>query len=305
MFKKSIVVTIATLFLALLVLPTSEASALTLTPLSREVSLTPGQKSVATVELENEGLEDMQITTEVATFTAKGENGEPVFDFDTTAEIATWIEINEGPFALPAGQKQQFDVVFDTPTNATPGGHYVAVFFNQLMEAAAPGDVNIESKLGTLFLATVKGTYTEQGKIASFSLKGNKTTYTSGPVAFNPLRYQNTGDVHLKPTGKVTIANMFGNTVKTITVNEDGGAALPGTVRQYDLVSWRDIGNAFGKYTATVTLTAGTVKSTATVDFWVLSTLGIVIAVAVLIVLILIIALLISKAGKKSAPAKQ
>jgi len=296
MLKKSIILGITTLFVSAVLLP-GQAKALSLDPAIMEIDLTAGEKTVAVIELENDTTEELTLETEVVNFTAETDTGDPIFDFDATPTgIATWTEVESGPITLQPGTTEDINVTFDTPAGATAGGHYVAVFFNQTTPADEAGQVNIESKIGTLFLATVAGSYTETGKVASFS--ADKTNYTEGPVAFS-LRYQNTGDVHLKPTGSVAITSMFGKTVKTIEVNSQKGAVLPGNIRKFDVASWQDIGNAFGKYTAKVTLTAGTAQSSATVEFWVISTMGIVIAVVIVIVLIFLIILLTKAVGRK------
>jgi len=145
-------------------------------------------------------------------------------------------------------------------------------------------------------LLTVTGTYAETGSIVTFS--ADSDSYTEGPVMFT-LRYQNTGDIHLKPTGKVVVTNMFGTEVKSISVNADKSAVLPGSIRAFEVADWTDLGSGFGKYTATVTLTSGTVTSEATYDFWVLSMTGIIIAVVVILVLIFLIIIIIRAVTKK------
>jgi len=307
MFKKTIIGFSAVLFLVFLLVP-SRSEAITVTPAIRELNLIAGEETTAVVELENDGLEKVELTTEVVNYTAKGESGEPDFDFDSAPTgAALWMEVTEGPIIIQPGQKTQVAVTFDTPANAQPGGYYAAVLFNMGDSSATTErrDVTIESKIAVPFLATVKGSYTEGGKIIAFGLEGNKTSYTAGPVVFSPLRYQNTGDIHLKPTGRVDITDMFGKTVKSIIINEDLGAVLPNSIRKFEVGSWNNLGSAFGKYTATLTLTAGSVKNTASVDFWVLSTTGIVIAVVVFIILIFLIVLLVNKASKKSSPANK
>ena len=299
MQKKSLYI-IATLAFALVLLPVM-SRALTLTPTSKEVTLTPGQKSPVTIELKNETQKALELTAEVVNFTAKGENGEPEFDFNATPiDLATWIEVNPGPFTVAAGATQSVDVVINTPATATAGGYYAAVFFNEFTAAEEPSQVNIESKLGTLFLATVKGSYAESAKIATFQTKDGKTNYSGGPVAFK-LRFQNTGDVHLNPSGTVTIKNMFGKAVKTIQINKDSGATLPGSIREYAVSSWSDVGNAFGQYTAVVALTGGTASATKSISFWMISTLGIIITVAVVILLIVLIIATTRRGAKKEA----
>jgi hypothetical protein len=299
MLKKSTIVFVAILFFALLLVP-KQSAALEVTPAISEISLTPGEETVAIIELENDTKETVQLTTEVVNFTAKEETGEPKFSEASPTGAALWIDVEEGPIVLQPAQTTEVAVTFNTPSSATPGGYYAAVLFSfvQPTNGEGAGQVTIESKVASLFLATVKGSYEEGGKIVTFGTVGDKTSYTEGPIAFN-LRYQNTGDIHLRPTGTVTITSMFGSEVKTMKVNEDKGAILPDGIRKFEVASCEDLGNAFGKYTAKVTLTAGTVKSSATVDFWVISTMGIVIVVVVVIVLILLIVLLTKAAGRK------
>ncbi|MFA5134211.1 MAG: hypothetical protein WC505_00275 [Patescibacteria group bacterium] len=275
------------------------ADALTLQPTFQEITLTPGKTTTTAVELENETQESIELTSEVATFSAKDETGEPEFNFDAPETgIVAWTTAESGPFTLEAGATETVIVTFETPLDAEPGGHYVAVFFNQLLEAEEPGQVNIESKLGTLFLATVTGTYAEKGSIAEFKTAGTATSYSEGPVDFT-FRYQNTGDVHLKPTGTITVKNMLGGTVATIPVNREGGATLPGSIREYDVASWADLGNGFGKYTVTIDLSAGTVSNSMTLSFWVFTTVGTVIAAAIALVIIVLIIVLLRATTKK------
>lgn len=291
----------ATLFCLLVVAPRL-ASALTLTPTSREVNLTPGQKTVSTIQLKNETQKSTQLTTEVVEFTAKGETGEPQFDFNAQPSgIVTWIQVEKGPITLAAGETKSVDVIFNTPADATPGGHYAAVFFNEVITGQGAGQVNIESKLGTLFLATVKGTYAEKGAITTFATTGEETLYTKGPIDFM-LRFHNTGSVHLKPTGSVKITNMFGKTVATIPVNQDLGATLPGTIRNYQVDSWNSIGNLYGQYTATLTLTAGQMTATAVTKFWAVSLVWLLVMIAVIIVLAVFLLMLVRRVVVKSTP---
>jgi len=147
-------------------------------------------------------------------------------------------------------------------------------------------------------MATVGENYTMAGDISVFT--ADKDNYSDGRAVFT-VNYKNTGDVHLKPAGAISITDTFGNEVKNIAVNAAKGAVLPGLVRAYDVDSWAVSG--FGKYTATLTMTAGTVTDTATVEFWVITTTGIVIAIVILLVLILLIAFIIAmakKSGKKT-----
>lgn len=304
MIKKSIYLGITTLFFAALVSLPTQASALGLTPAITEINLTAGEKTITTVEVENDSLEAIQLETEVINFSAENLTGEPTFNFDATpTDIATWVDVDKGPINLKAGKTLDVTVTFDTPATATSGGYYVAVFFNQAVPAEEDGQVSIENKLGALFMATVGDDYTTSGDISSF--KADKDSYSDGKAMFT-VNYKNTGDVHLKPAGTISITDTFGNEVKSIEVNKEKKSVLPGLVREFDVADW-DV-SGFGKYTATLTMTAGTSTDTATVEFWVMTTTGIVVAIVILLVLILLIAFIIvmtKKSGKKTEEVKK
>lgn len=304
MIKNSIYLGITTLFFAALVIMPTQASALGLTPAITEIDLTAGVKTVTTVEVENDSLEEIKLETEVLNFSAESLTGEPTFDFNAAPTgIATWVEVDEGPITLAPGAALDVTVTFDTPANATAGGHYVAVFFNQSVPAEEVGQVSIENKLGALFMATVGEDYTMAGNISVFT--ADKDSYSDGKALFT-VNYKNTGDIQLKPTGTISITDTFGNEVKSIEINKAKGAVLPGLVRAYDADSWAVSG--FGKYTATLTMTAGTVSDTATVEYWVMTTTGIVIAIVILLVLILLIVFIVAmakKSGKKTEEVKK
>lgn len=295
MIKKSIFLGITTLFFAALLAVPAQASALGLTPAITEIQLTAGEKTVSSVEVENDSAEEIQLTTEVVNFTAENYTGEPSFNFDAVpTDIATWVEVDEGPITLAAGESLDVNVTFDTPSDAKEGGHYVAVFFNQSLPAEEEGQVSIENKLGALFMATVgEDDYMMAGEIYAFS--ADQDNYSDGQAIFT-VNYENTGDVHLKPVGTISIKDTFGNEVKSIDVNAAKGAVLPGLVRTFAVDNW-DV-SGFGKYTATLTMTAGSVTDSATVSFWVMTTNGIIIAIVILLVLILLIAFIIAMARK-------
>jgi hypothetical protein len=299
MFKKTIVISIATLCVAFLGWP-HLIQALTLTPTSREISLTPGEKVVSTITLTNETTKAIELTTEVVGFTAKDESGKPKFNFSAPlTDMATWIVVDKGPIKLASQETKAVDVVFSVPADAVPGGHYAAVFFNEAITGQAAGQVNVESKLGTLFLATVKGSYTESGQVITFNTTDGKTVFGNGPMSF-VVRFSNTGEVHLKPAGNVTITNMFGKTIKVIPVNSDANAVLPSSIREFT-ATWDDVGNGYGQYKATLTLTSGSAADTAVFTFWVMPSIWLLLICIAIIIAAAILLLLIMGGAKKTA----
>ena len=300
MFTKKKLIFIAILFFAWLMLP-SQSSALEVQPAIREVTLTPGQATSVMIELNNDEADDLTVTAQVVNFTAVDNSGNPIYLEDAAPTgAATWANINNEAVLLKSGELVEYAVNFNPPATAQTGGHYVGALFSFSQADTANGDTQLmlESKVGVPILITVDGDYTESGKITTFATVDGATSYTAGPIEFM-VSFKNTGEVHLKPIGNIVIKNMFGSDVATLAVNESAVAVLPDNTRALTTLGWEEVGSAFGKYTAEVTLSDGAVSSTATVDFWVLSTMGIVIAVVVVIVIIILLIVIIKAASKK------
>lgn len=267
------------------------AQAITLIPPSIEIGLKPGKEYSIMIKLYNETEKTLELYTEARNFTAKGETGQPEFDFDGEPfGITQWLDIEEGPIVIEPDKRYEVPVKINTPTDADPGGHYATVFFST--SPPDDGQVTISSKVGTLILARVDGDITEDGSITEFSTLGAESIYNRPPVEMF-ARYTNNGNVHLRPTGKITIENMLGSEVASVDFNTSKGATLPNVTRRYEAVwekgpvtdvsgnawtrFWKEYGNetanfALGKHTATLSVTAGTngaVTSSQSLSFWV------------------------------------
>ena len=257
------------------------AKALTLVPPSLEFTADPGKKIETKVKLFNEGTEPTSVFGSTSNFTAKGENGDPDFDFATTpTDLASWIDFPVGAITLKAGETVEIPITINVPTNAEPGGHYASIFFGTDPSVAPKngGQVNVRSLIGTLVILRVEGEIREHASIASFTTKDKKTSYSRLPVEFD-LRITNDGNVHVRPQGTIVIKNIFGGETSRLTINDANGAVLPNSTRQF-VSNWEkqadastrgnffsEIMNearnfAFGPYTASATVTYGQSKLT-------------------------------------------
>ncbi len=269
------------------------AHAITLIPPSLEIGLKPGTVYNTEIKLYNETAAAIELYTEKVNFGAVGETGRPAFDFntDTSVGLVSWMDIEEGPITVQPGERYQVPLTIITPANADPGGHYATVFFGT--SPPADSQVNISSKVGTLVLARVDGEVIEQGSIAEFGTESGATVYSRLPIELY-ARFQNAGNVHLKPAGTITFKNMLGQEVDTIEFNAKNGATLPDTIRKYQATwekaavvqttgnSWSNFWEEYkneknnfslGRYTAVLSVTAGSTDSvadSATTSFWVL-----------------------------------
>ncbi|MFZ6036406.1 MAG: hypothetical protein ACOYUK_04665 [Patescibacteria group bacterium] len=307
MYKKMLV--IASLVFAGSLVAAAGAQAITIIPPSLEFEVSPGQEYETSVKLFNETDAAVDLYTEATSFGAAGESGKPSYRFDAEPEdLSSWLTIEEGPFHLEPGDRITVPITVTPPENAGPGGHYAAVFFsNTPPEAQSGGQIAVGTKIGILLLARVPGDVIEAGDIKEFILQDDATSANRLPLTF-VTRYENSGNVHLRPTGMIEVNNMFGNAVASLEFNPSNGATLPQTIRKYETVwqkgdvstdtgFWAEFKNerknfAIGRYTAAISTQAGidtTINKSATLTFWVLPWhVMIVWGIGIIIILVLL-----------------
>ena len=252
----------------------NNAFALTIAPPIFEVNANPGDNLTQSIKIFNETDNWTTVYVSTANFIAKaGEEGTPEFlpYVEGDNSLANWIEIDKTPITLlPSDQK-------------------TAIFFGTQPSDASGSSIGLSSKLGALVLLTVSGNINEAGSLLEFNLSDPKPFYDHLPVGLSVL-FQNSGNVHLKPQGQITITNILGQVSDKIPVNnEDSGKnILPDTSRHLDTVwtrgaievrdngFWDKLNNeisnfALGRYKASLDLGYGTQGKTAgaSLVFWV------------------------------------
>jgi hypothetical protein len=74
---------------------------------------------------------------------------------------STWINFGSNTgFTVPPKSERQITFTVTPPTNAIPGGHYGAIFFNNPTGGAGGNTVTMLKRIGTLLLITVPGEIT-------------------------------------------------------------------------------------------------------------------------------------------------
>ncbi len=279
--KKSFIA--VTLSIFLLVLVPATVFAVTVSPPIMEFDASGGDTIRGVVKLYNEANETITLSGAVQSFKALDETGTPTFvPTGESTDLVSWIKLEKTEIVLAPGEKKDALFTIDIPTNAKPGGHFAGILWSSSVVAGAGEEsVGLVVKTGTLLLVRVSGGVNEVGKIASFTV--DKNFYNYLPVNF-AVRFENMGDVHLKPTGAIQIRNIFGAQVASISVNEESANVLPNSVRKFDAVwqknkvsstasEWQKEKEnfAWGKYTATLILNYGADNRAVTgeVTFWV------------------------------------
>lgn len=291
--------------------------ALTISPPVIEANIDPGSEIVQVIKIVNTDSEPQIFYLSAADFTASGEKGEPkILTSEETPSgythgLSGWLKFSDNEIFLPALEKAEIKVTIRVPATAEPGGHYGAVFFeSKPPEVTGKVNVGVVSKIGTLMLVRVSGDVKEQGLIANFNTQPPKSRFDHRPINFI-TRFENQGNVHLKPQGQVDIYNTLGRLVGTLAVNENGGNVLPQSTRLFEadwatskaavplagnfvLRFWQELQNekqgfALGKYTAYLSLHYGVNNKavTSSREFWIFPWRLILITLIILIITVL------------------
>jgi hypothetical protein len=222
-------------------------------PPSAELTANPGQMVGGTVKVINLTDSTLSLVVDKNNFVARGEEGEvDLIEENTKYSLAPWFKVGPGKIDLPPRGTVSFSYSVDVPLDAEPGGRYGSLVFHTNPEKLPAGEsgASIRQQLGMLIFLRINGTAHEQINIASF--KTEKSFYEIGPIKFD-TRISDTGNVHAKPTGTITIKNLFG--MKVGTVDLEPKNVIPGATRHTESTfkkKWM-----LGVYKATLVLKNG------------------------------------------------
>lgn len=260
---------------------------LEISPPVLELSADPGQTQTVPIKIRNITSEFLVITAGVNDFVAKGEEGQPQIILDEAAEpgpysLKKFVELPSS-FQLGKDEIETVNVRITVPRNASPGGHYGVVRFTGQPPGAQEG-VALSASVGTLVLLNVSGAVKEKAEFSTFfvsqSRKGQKpgesvcgsggrSWYEAGPLCFTE-RFTNQGNVHIKPTGKVEVTNIFQRKVASLDLNANPARnVLPNSIRKFEQPWNKKF--LFGRYRATANVVYGNNHTlTKSLVFWVI-----------------------------------
>lgn len=174
---------------------------------------------------------------------------------------STWIKIDWADrFTVPAKWEKDVAYTVTAPVGATPGGHYGAIFLNNPGQSTSGNSVDMVRRIGMLYLIDVPGNIIVETTLGKILV--DIPTFNSAPDIWNRLvknisdasawndlsqelnpfwekpvlgktdlqvtlniPVQNSGNIHIKPTGKIYIYDgeeMLKKIGKESIVNENG-----------------------------------------------------------------------------------
>lgn len=263
----------------------AQAVGITISPVTFELTANPGDTLENKIKVFNPTNSTISIKMETEDFRPVGEAGQVIVEpeVEITYSLKRWVKTTPTEFTLEPKEQKFVDFEISIPENAEPGGKYGSVLasitgtIGKGMTGAA-----VAQKVGALLLLTVAGEVKENLTIKDF----NAPSFLEyGPVPFI-IRFENTGTVHVRPRGFVTITNWWGKKVADVEFSQLN--VIPGAIRKIE-TKW-DNKWLFGKYTAMLVGSYGTANlpfNPPVLTFWAFPWR---VALGVLIVLILILA---------------
>jgi len=257
---------------AVCLLTTATTFAVGVKPLRTEMAIEPGASATATIEVINEENHAITVTPDIGIYTHNDENGFPIradLDINDGRNISSWISFSEDEIILQAGEKREVSFQVSVPRDAEPGGRYGSLIYTPVVEVNED-QVAVATRVASLLLITVAGEEVLTGELTRFDLQ-QAEIHGDRPFAF-AVGLRNTGNIHIKPTGTISLTNEAGEKLTGIAryldrqtneevitdeipVNILGGNILPDSTRVFQ-PEWSD-NIAAGSYTADLSLIYG------------------------------------------------
>lgn len=232
--KKIFIVLSLVVSVALFGFSTKTAHALTITPPRLQISGDAGTTITTKMTVINDQRAIGTYYSSFANFEAQGESGTPSL-VDAKDDLGTWISVPDS-IVLPPGGSKDVTVSIAIPKNATPGGHFAAVFWGTQPTKNGNKNMGIGAKTGMLVLLSVSGAISEQGGVTEFDTVGGTHYFNALPIPFY-YRFQNGGGDRINPTGDIIMKDTVGITGAKVAGNPVDGNVLPKSTRKF-MTTW-------------------------------------------------------------------
>lgn len=197
---------------------------LTAIPPRLQLEVEPGEFVRETVQFRNEGDSVLYLSAIAKDFIVQDTAGTPNFvDREVSGRWAasSWISVSPTSFSVAPGQMVDISLNITVPPDALPGGHYAGILYQAtgkipLIGGGVATGTGVNQIVGTLVYLTVEGPVTEQALVKQFTAP---RFLEFGPVPFT-TEILNRSDLHIRPTGTITVRNILGRVTTTMALEE-------------------------------------------------------------------------------------
>lgn len=288
---------------------TGTANSLRIAPVRTDVTAKPGETKTVKVTVTNPADFSVTVRPVQNDFVAEGEDGTPalILDEDEFApkhslkRLLTPIE----NVTVPAKESVTVEVEIKVPTDIEAGGYYGALRFVPV-DPETGSQVNLSPSVASLILLTSEGDVPERLSLTDFEVQRNGRAgnfFTSAEGLQAMVRFQNDGNIHLGPFGKLSVQK-GDDVVHQVDFNDKDqrDMILPDSARRWTMPL--DGVGGFGHYKVSGTFTYGSTNQTVEVNtsFWIIPLWMIIGAAVGLIVLIgVVVWFIVKRRNQKSS----
>ncbi len=208
----------------------------TVSPVFFDLTLKPGDTISNKVRIRNNTNSPLPIKLSVQKMTGDA-NGNLTLRDDPSDPALSWIKFTNQSFVAAPLEWSDVPFTITVPSDAAYG-YYFAINFTQDNNSPLKrsGAAITGAAAVPVLLDVTKAGAKLDGKL--LSLTTDNSFYEYPPVKFFTV-FENSGNVHIRPTGNIFIKDVFGNQVAVLTVNDTQSAIIPGLKKTFTSV-WDD-----------------------------------------------------------------
>ena len=263
-----------TLYTAILMLPVTAGAEgspikISISPAISEYRLDPGEEGSQEINVNNPSDKTIALRVYVQNFLSSDFYGGLSFNNEESGDYTAknWILLDKQNMVVEPGKTTKLRYRVVVPENAEPGDHYGIIFFETIShnDPFSESAIGINGRVGALQLITVSGEILEKGKVlgavSSEKCTGVQCSFRTdflrnwGPVPFE-FKFENTGNIHTKVSGKIEIFNILGMKVGEVPIAEEN--ILAGGTKIFEEKWLRE--PLFGYYKAKLTVVYGSMQ---------------------------------------------
>ncbi len=208
----------------------------TVSPVFFDLTANPGDSLSNKIRFRNNTTSPLPIKITVEKMTGDT-NGDLTLRDDKNDASLSWIKFSEQTFVAKPLEWTDVPFIINVPKDAAYG-YYFAVSFTQ--DNSSP-----IKRTGATITGAAAVPILLDVKKAGAKIAGNLNSFTadSGFYEYPPVKlsaiFENTGNVHIRPTGNVFIKDWLGRQIAVLDLNPNQGAILPDVKKSLE-ATWSD-----------------------------------------------------------------
>jgi hypothetical protein len=214
--------------------PDTTSNAITLSPFLQNITIQPADATKTfQLALTNHSLSIQELDLATHDFGSLNDSGGVLLvgskdDYARHYGLTSWLTLETDTVVLGPGESREVQVSVNNRDDLQPGGHYGAVVASvKNLDDQSGNHVVINQQLLSLILVDKQGGDHYNLKLAGVEQNGN---WLHLPDDIK-LHFQNPGNVHVVPRGRVLLKNPAGTVVAQGIINSDSAYILPASFR--------------------------------------------------------------------------